>query len=87
MCIHICLEKAERYTFTGGWLDQLRLKLSQLPTKLKLKLKLSLAKGCLLKIRALLIINVSGHPEPEQLFHLQKYLLRGQCSFNSIGHW
>ena len=27
----------------GGWLDQLRLKLSQLPAKLKLKLKLSLA--------------------------------------------
>ena len=77
MCIHM-FKKASRYTFTGGWvggwLDQLRLKLSQLPTKLKLKLKLSLAKGCLLKIRALLIINVSGHPEPEQLFHLQKYL-------------
>ena len=27
----------------GGWLEQLRIRLSQLPTKLKLKLKLSLA--------------------------------------------
>ena len=27
----------------GGWLDQVGIKLSQLPTKLKLKLKLSLA--------------------------------------------
>ena len=28
----------------GGWLEQLRIRLYQLPTKLKLKLKLSLAK-------------------------------------------
>ena len=27
-----------------GWLEQLRIKLSKLPTKLKLKLKMSLAK-------------------------------------------
>ena len=35
----------------GGWLEKLRIRLSQLPTKLKLKLKLSLATSSVTKIR------------------------------------
>ena len=35
--------------WVDGWLEQIRIRLSQLPTKLKLKLKLSLAKGKIAK--------------------------------------
>ena len=36
-----------------GWLDYWRIKLSQLPTKLKFKFKLSLAIACVQKMSAL----------------------------------
>ena len=47
---NICLNKLSRVGVGGGgggggWLEQLGIRLSQLPTKLKLKLKMCLAKG------------------------------------------
>ena len=45
---NICLDKLSRvgvggWVGGGGWLEQLGIRLSQLPTKLKLKLKLKLS--------------------------------------------